>query len=88
MAEHTLGNAKDSQQALDQFIATAGDAGAYGLAEIYAWRGERDKAFKWLDRAYQQHNSDLYDFRNDVAITLLHGDPRFGAMLRKMNLPE
>jgi TolB-like protein/DNA-binding winged helix-turn-helix (wHTH) protein len=88
MAEHTLGHPKESQQALDQYLAIAGDAGAYGLAEIYAWRGERDKAFKWLDRAYQQHNSDFYDFRNDVAITLLRGDPRFGAMLRKMKLPE
>lgn len=88
MAEHTLGHAKESQQALDQFIATGGQAGAYGLAEIYAWRGEKDKAFEWLDRAYQQHASDLYDFRNDVTLTSLHSDPRFGAMLRKMKLPE
>jgi adenylate cyclase len=88
MAEHTLGHAKESQQALDQYFATAGAGGAYALAEIYAWRGESDKAFEWLDRAYQQHDSNLYDFRNDAAITLLHGDPRFGEMLRKMNLPE
>lgn len=88
MAEHTLGHAKESQRALDQFLATGGQAWAYGLAEIHAWRGERDKAFESLDRAYQQHASDLYDFRNDVALTSLHSDPRFGALLRKMKLPE
>ena len=87
MAEHTLGHAKESQEALDQFIAKGGQAWAYGIAEIYAWRGEKDKAFEWLDRAYQQHNSDLYDFRNDATLASLRGDSRFAAMLRKMNLP-
>lgn len=88
MAEHSLGHARESQQALDQYIATAGEAGAYGLAEIYAWRGEKDKAFEWLDRAYQQRDSTMGDFRNDATLVSLHGDPRFAAMLRKMNLPQ
>jgi tetratricopeptide (TPR) repeat protein len=88
MAEHTLGHAKESQQALDQFIANGGQERAYGIAQIHAWRGEKDKAFEWLDRAYQQHSSDLYDFRNDVTLASLRGDARFAAMLRKMNLPE
>jgi len=88
MAEHTLGHAKESQQALDQFIANGGQDSAYGLAQIHAWRGEKDKAFEWLDRAYQKRDSNLYDFRNDVALARLRGDPRFAAMLRKMNLPE
>jgi serine/threonine protein kinase/TolB-like protein/Flp pilus assembly protein TadD len=88
IAEHTLGHAKESQQALDQFIANGGQAKPYVIAEIYAWRGEKDKAFEWLDRAYQQHNSDLYDFRNDPTLSSLRGDARFAAMLRKMNLPE
>jgi len=89
MAEHTLGHAKESQQALDQAIAKYGQAAdAYTLAEIYAWRGEKDKAFEYLDRAYQQHNSNMSDFRNDATLVFLHGDPRFAALLRKMNLPE
>jgi serine/threonine protein kinase/TolB-like protein len=86
-AEHTLGHAKESQQALDQFIANGGQAKAYFIAELYAWRGEKDKAFEWLDRAYQQHSSDLYALRNDPAFASLRGDARFAALLRKMNLP-
>jgi serine/threonine protein kinase/Tfp pilus assembly protein PilF len=85
MAEHTLGHAKESQQALDPFIKAGA---AYGVAEIYAWRGENDKAFEWLDRAYQQHDSNMYDFRNDATLRSLHGDARFAALLRKMKLPE
>ncbi len=88
MAEHTLGHAKESQQALDQFIARGGQAKAYNIAEIYAWRGEKDKAFEWLDRAFQQRSSDLYGFKNDTTLASLRRDARFTAMLRKMNLPE
>jgi serine/threonine-protein kinase len=84
LAEHTLGHAKESQQALDQLIAEG--APAYAVAEIYAWRGEKDKAFEWLDRAYQRHTGS--DLRHDPLVTSLHGDPRFAALLRKMNLPE
>ena len=87
-AEHTLGHARESQQALDQFIANGGQAKAYDIATIYAWRGEKDKAFEWLDRAYQQRNSNLYGFRNEFYLASLRGDARFAAMLRKMNLPE
>jgi serine/threonine-protein kinase len=87
-AEHTLGHAKESQQALDQFIANGGQAKAYDIAEIYAWRGEKDKAFEWLDRAYQQRSSDLYGFRNNPLFASFRGDARFAALLRKMNLPE
>jgi serine/threonine protein kinase/tetratricopeptide (TPR) repeat protein len=88
MTEHTLGHAKESQQALDQFIAIAGAAGALDIASIYAWRGEKDKAFEWLDRAYQQHSTDLYGLRSEGAFASLRGDVRFAALRRKMNLPE
>ena len=87
-AEHTLGHAKESQQALDQFIANAGQAKAYDIAELYAWRGEKDKAFEWLDRAYQQRSSDLHGFRKNPVFASFRGDARFAALLRKMNLPQ
>jgi Flp pilus assembly protein TadD len=88
MAEHTLGHAKESQQALDQVIAKHGQPVGYSCAEIYAWRGEKDKAFECLGQAYQQHDTNMSDFRNDATLVSLHGDPRFAALLRRMNLPE
>jgi hypothetical protein len=36
MAEHTLGDAKASEQALDQLIATDAADAAYQIAEVYA----------------------------------------------------
>jgi adenylate cyclase len=85
MAEHTLGDAQASQQALEKLIATgAGDA-AYQIAEVYAWRGEKDKAFEWLERAYSQQDGGLVDLKGDFQLASLRPDPRYRAMLRKLN---
>ena len=88
MAEHSLGHAKESQQALDELIAKHGPDGAYQVAEALAWRGEKDKAFEWLERAYQQRDGGLSEVKVDQLLGRLHGDPRFKAVLKKMNLPE
>jgi len=87
MIEHTLGDEQASQQALEKLIATgAGDA-AYQIAEVYAWRGEKDKAFEWLERAYRQQDGGLVDLKGDFQFTLLRSDPRYQAMLQKLNFP-
>jgi TolB-like protein len=87
MAEHTLGHSKESQQALEKLIAKYGKEAAYQIAEVFAWRGEKTEAFEWLERAYQQRDGGLSDLKVDVLLAGLHGDPRFEALLRKMNLP-
>ncbi|MFL6602604.1 MAG: protein kinase domain-containing protein [Steroidobacteraceae bacterium] len=88
MAEHTLGHPKESRQALDELVAKEAQSRPYGIAQVYAWRGEKDKAFEWLEWAYQRRDGDLYGMRNSVILASLRGDARFAAMLRKMNLPE
>jgi len=87
MAEHTLGHAKESQQALDQLVATRALIAAYQIATAYAWRGETDQAIKWLERAYQQRDGGLSSIKADPLLKSLRADPRFGALLRKMKLP-
>jgi TolB-like protein/lipoprotein NlpI len=88
MAEHSLGHAKESQQALDELIDKHAQDGAYQVAEALAWRGENDKAFVWLERAYQQRDGGLSEVKVDLLLERLHGDPPFKAVLKKMNLPE
>jgi TolB-like protein len=88
MAEHTLGHAKESQQALDELIAMDAEDGADQIAQVFAWRGEKDKAFEWLERAYRQRDGGMVDIKDDVLLARLRDDARFTAMLRKMKLPE
>ena len=87
MAEHTLGHNKASQQALDKLIATDARGAAYQIAVVCAWRGARDKAFEWLERAYLQRDGGLADIKIDAFLADLRGDPRYKALLIKMNLP-
>jgi TolB-like protein/DNA-binding winged helix-turn-helix (wHTH) protein/Flp pilus assembly protein TadD len=87
MTEHTLGDAQASQQALEKLIATGAADAAYQIAEVYAWRGEQDKAFEWLERAYRQQDGGLVDLKGDFQLASLRSDPRYGAMLRRLNFP-
>ena len=87
LAEHSLGHAQQSQQALDQTIRESAQFAAYQIAEIYAWRGERDQAFHWLERAYAQHDGGLTEVKNDPLLASLHADARYRAFLAKMQLP-
>jgi serine/threonine protein kinase len=86
--QHSLGHAKESQQALNLLIAEYSREAAYQVAEVYAWRGEKDKAFEWLERAYHQRDTGLTEIKISPMLWNLHADPRFAAMVRKMNLPE
>jgi TolB-like protein len=60
----------------------------FSTASAYARRGDADRAFEWLERAYQQHNDDLTELKVSYGFRNLHADPRYKAMLKKMNLPE
>jgi len=87
MAKHDLGRATESQQALDALIARDGSKAAYDIAEVHAWCGDRDRAFEWLERAYDQHDLSLSYVKADPLLRNLRDDPRFKVFLKKMKLP-
>ena len=64
------------------------DTQAIYIARVYAMRGDKDEAFKWLNRAYDNGESYLIAVRNDPGLRNLHGDPRFNEFVRKLKLPE
>jgi TolB-like protein/Flp pilus assembly protein TadD len=88
MAEHSLGHARESQAALDDAIAKYAKGGAYQIAEVYAWRGEKDKAFEWLERALAQRDGGVAFMQTDPLVASLKGDARYQAFLEKMGLPQ
>jgi TolB-like protein/Tfp pilus assembly protein PilF len=86
LAQHDLGLAKESQRTLDELVGRHAHDGAYQIASVYAWRGEKDRAFEWLDRAYAQGDGGLTLLQMDPLVRGLHSDPRYAALLKKMNL--
>ena len=87
MAEHTLGHPAESQRALDVLIKYRANVWAYQIAQVYAWRGENDKAFEWLERAYRQRDGGMGYLGYDRYLAKLRGDPRYRALLKKLKLP-
>ena len=87
LAHHTLGHPGESQAALDSLVPMSAHVATYQIAEVYAWRGERDQAFEWLERCYREHDSGLLLMAFDPLLRDLHADPRWKALLEKMRLP-
>ena len=78
--------------AADALLATLekeqADGNALEVAQVYAFRGQKDEAMHWLERAYAQKDPWLFQIKGDWLMSGLKTDPRFKAFLRKMNLPE
>jgi tetratricopeptide (TPR) repeat protein len=88
LANFKLGNKRESDAALAQMIKDYADYSPSGVATVYAFRGESDEAFKWLDLAYMEKDALLYAIKFRTEFNGLHDDPRYKAFLKKMNLPE
>ena len=83
----TLNRQGDSDKALNAVIATDENGAAFEIAEVYAYRGESDKAFAWLDRAYRQRDGGLTLVKVDPLLKNLRRDPRYFDLLVKMHFP-
>jgi hypothetical protein len=60
---------------------------AWAMAEIYVGLGEKDRAFEWLEKAYDERFAGLLaSIKVDPIYDPLRSDPRFADLLRRMNL--
>jgi TolB-like protein/DNA-binding winged helix-turn-helix (wHTH) protein/Tfp pilus assembly protein PilF len=84
---HALGREHDSDAGLVDLIAKHHADSAFQIAQGYAFRGESDKSFEWLERAYQQRDPGLTTIKTDPLLKHLHQDPRYAELLKKMRLP-
>jgi TolB-like protein/DNA-binding winged helix-turn-helix (wHTH) protein/Flp pilus assembly protein TadD len=87
LACHALGREQDSNAALASLIEKYGSAGAFQIAQVYAYRGESDRSFEWLERAYKQRDPGLPEIKTDPLLKNLRHDPRYTELLNKMHLP-
>ncbi len=87
LAYHAMGRQQEADAKLTELIKIDHLGAAYQIAEVYAYRGEVDKAFEWLERAYRQRDGGLPDFlKLDRLLASLHDDPRWPVFLEKMGL--
>jgi TolB-like protein/Flp pilus assembly protein TadD/tRNA A-37 threonylcarbamoyl transferase component Bud32 len=88
LAEHSLGNEAASTTALKALIAGYGSTAGYQVAQVFAWRGERDTAFDWLKKARMANDAGIRYMKYDPFLKSLRGDPRYAALLAEVGLPS
>jgi hypothetical protein len=88
MIHHNLGHPGESDKALQALIAEWGWTAAHQVAEAYAYRGEVDKAFEWLETAYAQRDPGVVHTAVDEFLRPLRADPRWLPFLRRLGLAD
>jgi TolB-like protein/Tfp pilus assembly protein PilF len=84
MAYYALGREADSDVALTALIAKNEKDGPFNIAYVYAFRGEADKAFEWLDKAIEYGDPGISEIVDENLFDKIHADPRWLAFLRKV----
>lgn len=102
-AEALLGESADSSPALAVVYALSGreniargmldqlkkdHASPYHIAAVYACLGEKDRAFEWLQKAYQERDAQLIELKIEPEFDSLHSDPRFAEMIKQLGIPS
>ena len=59
----------------------------YEIAMIYTALGDKDQAFAWLEKAYQQRANGIVELKAEPAFDPLRSDPRFQDLLRRVGFP-
>lgn len=54
----------------------------------YLGLGDKDKALTWLEKGYQEHDQGLCFLKVNWTWDPLRSEPRFQAVLRRMNFPQ
>jgi adenylate cyclase len=82
------GNQEASDHALETLIIEGADTAAYQIAQVYAFRGEADEAFEWLERSLEIRDSGLAFLLGDPSFKSMFTDSRWQPFLEKLGLLE
>jgi len=87
LAHYVRGDRAAADAALADLIANGRDQLAYQIAEVYAVRGEKEKAFEWLQISFDNHDTGTLTLLIDPLLRSLRDDPRYKNLLAKLGLP-
>src|SRR5262249_35388872 len=88
LAHYIRGEQEAADATLAELAAKDRDGLAYQIAEAYALRGDRAKAFEWLQISFDNHDGGTLSLLVDPFLRPLHDDPRYKNLLAKLGLPS
>ena len=86
LAYDALDRKKEADKLISDFIIKFPKDQMYQIAEVYAVRGNKDKAFEYLEKSYIAKDVRLTYLKGDPLLKNLESDPRYTAFLKKMRL--
>jgi TolB-like protein/Flp pilus assembly protein TadD len=87
VAQYVIGDRQAADAALVDLLAKAREGFAYQIAEVYAVRGEKDKAFEWLQISFDDRDAGMLSLVVDPLVRGLRDDPRYKNLVAKVGLP-
>jgi hypothetical protein len=69
-------------------VSKHGHVSSYSIGEAYMRMGEKEKAIKWLQQAYDEHDTELVSLGVEPVFSPVHSDTRFQEILRRMKLVQ
>jgi len=92
ISHYHLGNGEKVASIIEKLklhsMDNAGGSPSFYLAMAYAEMREIDTAFEWLDKAYTDHEVEMYWLKVEPPFKPLHSDPRWQEMLDKVGFPD
>jgi serine/threonine-protein kinase len=86
VAQYARGDQKAADAALADLLAH-NQGLDYQVAQVYAVRGEKEKAFEWLQIAFDHRDTGMLALLVDPLLNSLRDDPRYKTLIAKMNFP-
>ena len=82
--QFALGNKPASDEALHELIVDYSDDWSMTIAQIMAFRGEKDAAFEWIDKAIEQGHPGVADMHVSYLFTNLYDEPRWVTLMEEL----
>jgi tetratricopeptide (TPR) repeat protein len=86
IALHDLGRDIEFEAAFSRLRASAGSEHPWEVAYVYAWIGDADATFEYLDKAFQLDRTSLSRSVRYPVYSSLHNDPRWQALLHRLGM--
>ena len=83
-----MGRQAEAQRILNELVEKTRTqyVAAERIASVYVALGQKDEAFRWLERAFNEHSANLYAFAFHPEFRALRSDSRFPGLLRRIGI--
>ena len=86
--QFAMGRTKEANALFAEFLEKYGETDLANVADLYAFRGEYDQSFLWLNKAFEAKDPVLVEALTYPSFKPMYSDPRWAAIIKKIELPN